>query len=109
MTGEARGLKAGGTCSKRLQEMEEGVKKVEMEHREEGPGGGCNLVGGSGISLQQCHRHKHTNQHLWMTVASERRSVWGKYSVATGTNTYCPNEVSDNTAYNKLYTVYCMV
>lgn len=51
MTGEARGLKAGGTCSKRLQEMEEGVKNVEIEHREEGPGGDCNRAGGSGISL----------------------------------------------------------
>lgn len=35
----------GGTC-KRLQELGEGLKEVEMEQRQEGHGGGCNLVGG---------------------------------------------------------------
>lgn len=91
-----------------MKEMDEGLKKVEMEHREKGPGGGCNLAGGSSISLQQRHRPKHTNQHLWMTVASERWSVWGKYSVAKGTSTCCPNEVSDTGAHNK-FTVYGLV
>ncbi len=89
--------------------MDEGLKKVEMEDREEGPEGGCNLAGGSNISLQQCHRHKHTNRHPWMTVVFERWSVWGEYYVATGTNTYCLREVSNNSVYSKSYTVYRMV
>lgn len=85
-----------GDCSKKSQERKtnEGLKKVAMEHKEEGPGGGCNLAVGSSISLQQCHRPERTNQHLWMTVGFERWSVWGKCSVATGTNTYCPSEAS---------------
>lgn len=36
----------GGACSKRLQELGEELKEVEMEQRQEGHGGGCNLVGG---------------------------------------------------------------
>lgn len=36
----------GAACSKRLQELGEGLKEVEMEQRQEGHGGGCNLVGG---------------------------------------------------------------
>lgn len=109
MTEVAEGLKAEGTFRKRLQETDigGGEKRVEMEHGDGGPRGGCNLVGGSNISLQQCHRHKHTNRHPGMTVASERWSVWGKYSVATGANTYCLNMVSGNTAYNKLYNAQC--
>lgn len=79
-----------------------------MEDREEGPEGGCNLAGGSNISLQQCHGHKNTNRHPGMTAEFERWSVWGEYCVATGTNTYCPREVSDNTVYSKLYTLSCM-
>lgn len=83
--------------------MGEGLKKEEMEDREESPEGGCNFAGGSNISLQHCHRHKHTSRHPWMTVVFEGWSVWGEYSVATGINTYCHREVSDN---SKLYTIY---
>lgn len=106
MTEVAEGLKAEGTFRKRLQETDiggGGEKRVEMEDGDGGPRGSCNLVGGSDISQQQCHRHKHTNRHPGMTVASERWSVRGKYSIATGTNTYCLNMVSGYTAYNKLY------
>lgn len=39
----------------------------------------------------------------------ERWSVRGEYSAATGTNTDCPREESNNTVNSKLYTVYCMV
>lgn len=60
--------------------MDEGLKKVEMEDREEGPEGGCNLAGGSNISLQRSHRHQHTNRNPWMTVVFERRSAWGDCS-----------------------------
>lgn len=49
-----------------------------------------NLVGGSNISLQRCHRHKHTNGHLWMNVESKTWSTWGEYFPATDTNTYLP-------------------
>lgn len=102
MTGGVVGRKEAHTV------MDEGLKKVELEDRES-PEGGCNLAGGSNISLQQCHRRKHTNRRSWKTVVFERWSVWGGYSAATGTNTYRPGEVSDSTVYSKLYTVYCMV
>ncbi len=92
----------------RLRAMDEGLEKVKMEDREKGPEGGCNVAGGSNISLQHGQRHKHTNHHQRMTVVFGRWSVWKEYSVATGTNTYCPGEVSDITRYSKLYTVNCM-
>lgn len=40
-----RGLR-GGAGSQRLQGLGEGLKEVEKERRQEGHGGGCNLVGG---------------------------------------------------------------
>lgn len=90
----------GGTCRRRLRAMDEGSAKVQMEV---GPEGACNLAGGSNISLEQCHRHKHTHRQPWRTVVFERWLVQGEYSVATGTNTHRPREESDNTVYSKSY------
>lgn len=110
MRREAKGLESSERCMQpEIVSQEWKMEKVEMEDREEGPEGGCNLAGGSDISLQQCQRHKHTNQHPWMTVVFEARSVWEEYSAATGTNTFGPREVSDNIVHSKLYTVYCML
>lgn len=90
--------------------MGEGLKKAELQDiQRKALKVAAILQGGSNISLQQCHRHKHPNRHSWITVAFERWSVWRECSVATGTNTYCPREVSDNTVYSILYTVYCMM
>lgn len=94
---------------RRLQAQDEGLKKVGMEDREEGPEGGCNLAGGSKIRLR-C-RATGTNTQPTpppsppMTAEPERWSVGGEYCEATGTNTKCPREVSDNTVFSKC----CMV
>lgn len=76
-----------------------GKKRWKWKRLEEGPEGGFNLAGGSGISLQRSHRHKHTNTHRWLTAAFKMWSVGEYYSTATGRNTHYPREVFDNTAH----------
>lgn len=57
---------------------EEGEVGKAAWRRQPPGGGGGNLVGGSNISLQQCHRHKHTIRHPGTSAASERWSVGGE-------------------------------
>lgn len=66
LTREVKGWKTRE--AERLRGVDEALKTVKMEDREEGPEGGCNLAGGSRITPQRCHRHKHTKQNPWMAV-----------------------------------------
>ena len=107
MTREAKGRKTRE--AERLRGVDEALKPVEMEDREEGPEGGCSLAGGSSITppavpQAQTHRPKPLDG-----CCVERWSVRGEYSAATGTNTDCPREESNNTVSSKFYTVYCML
>lgn len=58
-----KGMASQETSSRTVQAMDERLETTEMEDRDEGPEGRCNLAGGSNMSLQQCHRHKHTSRY----------------------------------------------